>query len=330
MHKPSRSARRLGVALALVAGLGLMAAPQRAKAWEPEKPVELIVMAAAGGGADQIARLFQSIIEKRELSPVPFVVVNKPGGSGAEALRYLSENAGNVHVLLITLNSIFTTPLLDPGLGVDVTDYTPVARMAMDTFLLWVNADSGIESLDGYIKAVRAKGTAWKMGGTGSGQEDSLVTAMLEAELDVKVTYIPFAGGGTVARNLSVGHVDSTVNNPSEQMGYFESGQARPLMAMTPERLPQFPDVPTSAELGHPGLVYFMQRSVVAPSGISSAVRDWYIGLFRKVNGSEEWAAFTESDSLFRDWLAGDDLAAYFENEVEKHRRLLKTAGELQ
>ena len=57
--------------------------------WSPRKPVEFIIMAGTGGGADQIARLLQGLIEKKDLSPRPFIPINKPGGSGAEALRYL-------------------------------------------------------------------------------------------------------------------------------------------------------------------------------------------------------------------------------------------------
>ncbi|MDH3380861.1 MAG: tripartite tricarboxylate transporter substrate binding protein, partial [Gammaproteobacteria bacterium] len=217
-----------------------------AHAWEPQKPVEFIIMAGTGGGADQMARLMQSIIQKNKLSSQPFIPINKPGGSGAEALRYLKDNEGNDHVVMITLNSFYTTPLLNPDLGVDVSTFTPIGRMALDTFVLWVNSESDIQSLDDYVQTVKAKGKDWKMGGTGQGQEDTLVTGMLQNKFGFEVTYVPFPGGGTVAKNLIGKHIDSTVNNPSEQMGFFEAGKSRPLMALTPERLPQFPDVPTS------------------------------------------------------------------------------------
>jgi putative tricarboxylic transport membrane protein len=320
--------RLFGIALALGISLGI-ALPQAAMAWEPKRPVEFIIMAGQGGGADQIARLVQSIIEKHDLSPQPFIPINKPGGSGAEALQYLQSKAGNDHIVMITLNSFFTTPQLNPGLGVDITDFTPIGRLAIDTFLLWVHSDSDIQSLDDWVAAVKGAGLDWKMGGTGKGQEDSLVTGMLEDEFGLKMTYIPFPGGGTVAKNLIGKHIDSTVNNPAEQIGFFEAGQSRPLMALTPERLPQFPDVPTSAELGHPDLVYFMQRSIVAPPGVSQEVQDWYIDLFQKVNETEEWVAYANSDGLFRDWISGDELGEYFAQQVEVHHKLLKAMGEL-
>ncbi len=301
-----------------------------AHAWEPKKPVEFIIMAGTGGGADQMARLMQSIIQKNEFSSQPFIPINKPGGSGAEALRYLKDKEGDDHVVMITLNSFYTTPLLNPDLGVDITQFTPIGRMALDTFLLWVNSETDINSLDDYVATVKDKGLDWKMGGTGQGQEDSLVTGMLQNKFGFEVTYVPFPGGGTVAKNLIGKHIDSTVNNPSEQMGFFEAGQSRPLMALTPERLPQFPDVPTSSELGHDDLVYYMQRSINAPPGMSAEAQEYYINLFKQVFDSAEWQEFCSSDGIFCDeWLAGDDLAAYHATENAKHEELLKGMGQI-
>lgn len=313
----------LGVVLLMLAAIFT---PPAGAAWEPYKPVEFIIMAGQGGGADQMARLMQSIIEKHELSPQPFIPINKPGGSGAEALRYLNDKAGDDHVVMITLNSFYTTPLLNPELGVDIATFTPIGRMALDTFLLWVNSNSDIQSLEDWVAQVKEKGKDWKMGGTGQGQEDSLVTGMLEGKFGLEMTYVPFPGGGTVAKNLIGEHIDSTVNNPSEQLGFFEAGQSRPLMALTPERLPQFPDVPTSSELGHDDLVYYMQRSINASPEMPSEAQQFYIDLFSKVFQSEEWQKFCSSDGVFCDeWLAGDDLAEYHKTEKAKHEELLKS-----
>ena len=301
-----------------------------AHAWEPKKPVEFIIMAGTGGGADQMARLMQSIIQKNNLSSQPFIPINKPGGSGAEALRYLKDNEGNDHVVMITLNSFYTTPLLNPDLGVDISTFTPIGRMALDTFLLWVNSETDIQSLDDYVVEVKAKGKDWKMGGTGEGQEDSLVTGMLQNKFGFEVTYVPFPGGGTVAKNLIGKHIDSTVNNPSEQMGFFEAGQSRPLMVLTPERLPQFPDVPTSAEVGHPDLVYYMQRSINGPPGMPAEAQEYYINLFKQLFDSAEWQEFCASDGIFcEEWLAGDELAQYHATEKAKHEELLKGMGKI-
>ncbi len=314
------------VVLAMTASAAMVAGSVTtalAEGWKPQKPVEMVIMAGQGGGADRLARLFQSIIQKEGLSNMPMLPVNKGGGSGAEALRYLKDKSGDAHVIMATLNSYYTTPLRT-DIGVDIAEFTPVARMAEDTFLLWVNADSGITTLDEYVAAVKAEGTGWKMGGTGTGQEDSLVTAMIEGAFDIKMTYVPFQGGGEVAKNLIGNHVNSTVNNPSEALGFYKAGKAVPLVAFTPERLAAFPDVPTARELGH-DIVYAMQRSFVAPPGMPQEAVDYYTAMFEKVSQSEEWKTYVAESALMPAFLTGDDLQAYFLAERDKHAKILET-----
>jgi tripartite-type tricarboxylate transporter receptor subunit TctC len=283
-------------------------------------------MAGQGGGADRLARLFQSMIQKENLSSMPILPVNKGGGSGAEALRYLKDKEGDDYVLMATLNSYYTTPLRT-DIGVDIEEFTPIARMAIDTFVLWVNADSDITTLDDYVEAVKAAGGSWKMGGTGTGAEDSLVTAMLQNEFGLEITYVPFGGGGDVAKNLVGGHIDSSVNNPSEAMGFYKAGKVRPIAAFTPERIEVFPDTPTMTELGHP-LVYAMQRSFVAPKGMSPAAVAYYTTMFENLNALPEWQEYTQDEALNADFLTGPELQAYFLEERARHQQLLTAMGE--
>jgi putative tricarboxylic transport membrane protein len=312
------------VALAGVASLALMATTATsalAEGWKPQKPIEMVIMAGQGGGADRLARLFQSIIQKENLASMPILPTNKGGGSGAEALRYLKDNEGDAHKIMATLNSYYTTPLRT-DIGVDIEDFQPIARMALDTFVLWVNADSDIQTMQDWVAAVKASGGTWKMGGTGTGQEDSLLTAMLEKEFGIKVTYVPFDGGGEVAKNLVGGHIDSTVNNPSEQMGFWNAGKSRPIAAFTPERIDAFPDVPTARELGH-DIVYTMQRSFVAPKGMPAEAVAYYTEMFRKLSETEEWKKYTADEALDPDFLTGAELQAYFMEERDKHAAIL-------
>jgi len=314
----------LAAALAVAFSFSSVAQAQ----WSPRKPVELIIMAGTGGGADQIARLLQGLIEQKGLSPRPFIPINKPGGSGAEALRYLQSKRGDDHVVLVTLNSFYTTPIIQRGIGVDVREFTPIGRMALDNFLLWVHTDqTGIGDLDDYVRAVKSAGKTWKVGGTGIGQEDSILTAMMENYFGYEVTYIPFPGGGTVAKNLVGKHIDSTVNNPAEQNEFYRAGNTKPLVQFTANRLPAYPDIPTAKELGH-DLQYYMQRSINGPPGMSAEAQAWYIDLFETLFNSAEWQKFCTDDGLACDtWLAGDDLGAYHRTEIAKHRDLIESVG---
>lgn len=309
--------------LACAAGLAMPAQAQ----WQPQKPVEFIIMAGPGGGADQIARLLQGLIQQKDLSPVPFIPINKEGGSGAEALRYMQDKAGDDHTLLVTLNSFYTTPIIQENLGVDVTQFTPVGRMALDTFLLWVSADSEIKGWEDYAAAIKEAGKEWKMGGTGSGQEDSILTAMIEKETDADITYIPFPGGGTVAKNLVGKHINSTVNNPAEQNEFMRAGESKPLVQFTDERMEAFPDVPTAKELGV-DIVYYMQRSINGPPEMSAEAQAFYVDLFQQLYQSEEWQKFCTDEGLdCEEWVAGEDLGKFHEAQLERHKELIATVG---
>ena len=112
----------------VMAAVAAMAFSAASYAWEPKKPVDFVIMAGKGGGADKMARLMQSVIEKNKFASKPFVPVNKPGGSGAEALVYLKGKQGDDHTIMVTLNSFYTTPLRQPGLGVDISTFTPTRR----------------------------------------------------------------------------------------------------------------------------------------------------------------------------------------------------------
>ena len=324
--------RKLGsklLSLGLALGLGLgftVASVDSAKAWEPKKPVEFIIMAGKGGGADKAVRFIQTIIAKNKLSSKPFTPINKPGGSGAEALIHVKNAKDPNHTLMFTLNSFYTTPLLQPGLGIDISTFTPVGRMAEDTFLLWVNKDSGITTFDQFVKAAKKAGNKWIMAGTGKKSEDNILTDFLNKTYGLNMKYVPYKGGGRVAKELAGNNANSTVNNPSEQLGFYQAGKTIPLAAFTPERLPLFKEAPTFKELGK-DFVYFMQRTVVGAPGMSKGAATYYQGLFRKVFDSTEWQGYMKKKSLQGEFLTGDALMSYWMREKAVQKAILEKMG---
>ncbi len=320
----------LAVGMSLIVGAVATALPTASQAqWEPKKPVEFVIMAGKGGGADKMARLMQTVIEKNGWSSKPLTPINKPGGSGAEALVHLKQASDPNHTIMVTLNSFYTTPLRQPKLEVDIATFTPIARMAEDTFLLWVHKDSGISDVDGFVEAAKAAGKDWIMAGTGKLQEDQLLTDFLNASYGLDMTYVPYKGGGKVAKQLAGKHANSTVNNPSEQEGFYANGDTVPLAAFTLDRLEMFPDAPTFKELGQ-DFVYFMQRSVVGAPGMSDEAEAYYQALFKQVFDSPEWAEYRKKKSLQGEYLSGDDLMKYWMNEREIHRNMLTEMGALK
>jgi len=320
----------LSLGLALGLGLGFtVASVDSAKAWEPKKPGEFVIMAGKGGGADKAVRFIQSIIAKNKLSSKPFTPVNKPGGSGAEALVHVKNAKDPDHTLMFTLNSFYTTPLLQPGLGIDIKTFTPVGRMAEDTFLLWVHKDSGITTIDQFVKAAKAKGNAWIMAGTGKKSEDNILTDFLNKAYGLNMKYVPYKGGGRVAKELAGKNADSTVNNPSEQLGFFQAGKTVPIGAFTPKRLPLFKNAPTFKEMGK-DFVYFMQRTVVGAPGMSKGAASYYQGLFKKIFNSKEWQGYMKKKSLQGDFLTGDALMSYWLREKAVQKAILMKMGAIK
>lgn len=321
----------LTVASFAVAATGLtIFASGEALAWEPKKPVEFIVMAGKGGGADKAVRLIQGIIAEDDLAGVPFTPINKPGGSGAEALVYLKGKKGDDHTIMFTLNSFYTTPLRQPALKVNIEEFTPVMRMAEDTFCLWVNSDrKDINSVDDFVKAAKAKGSDWIMAGTGKASEDNLLTDFLNSAYGLKMKYVPYKGGGKVAKELAGNNADSTVNNPSEQLGFFEGGKTKPLACFTDERIGLFKDAPTFKELGK-DFVYYMQRTVVGAAGMSDEAKAYYNDLFTKVFNSKKWQEYRKKKALQGDALSGDALLSYWKKERDVHKAMLTKMGELK
>jgi putative tricarboxylic transport membrane protein len=307
--------------IAGIAAMGLAAFSGAAQAWEPNKPIDFVIMAGAGGGADQIARFLQSVAEKNNMTSRPLVPNNKGGGSGAEALIALKGTNDPDHTILVTLNSFFTTPLRQENLGIDIMTFTPIEMMGVDPFVLWVHKDSGITTFEQWLDTVK-NSKEYIVGGTGKGQEDSLVFAFLENAYGIKVKYIPYKGGGEVAKELAGNQVNSTVNNPSEALGFYESGDVVPLVAFTKERLPQFPDVPTMIEKGQ-NFSYYNQRAVVGAPGMSAEAAAYYEGIFKQIFDGEDWQGYLKKNALDGNWISAADTKAYWQEQLDRHKALL-------
>lgn len=326
----NRRLASLGMAIGLVAGL-----VPPAHAWEPTKPIEFVVPAGTGGGADQMARFLQGVVAKNNLSTQPIIVVNKSGGAGAEGFLDVKGDKGNPHKIVITLSNLFTTPLAT-GVPFNWRDLTPVSMLALDQFILWVHEDKPFKTTKDYLTAIKAQpDKAFKMGGTGSKQEDQIITVLMEKALGKKMIYIPLKGGGDVAVQLVGKHIDSTVNNPIEAESHWRSGTLRPLCVMDKERLPykakltttqSWNDVPTCASAGLP-VEYLMLRGIFMPPGVTPDQVKYYLDLFQKVRALPEWKDFMEKGAFKQTVMSGDAYVDWLGKNEQAHRVLMREAG---
>ncbi len=309
--------------LVLVASLFVFGEVAEA-AW-PSKPVEFVIPAGVGGGADQYARFLVGLNVKGKYVLQPIIPVNLDGGAGAVAMQSVLRNKKNDYQMLITLNAFITTPLFQ-NLPFTFRDFTPIALLALDNFPLWVHKDSPYKTFDDFLAEARKKSIS--VCGTGSKQEDEIVFRAIEKIGNTKpFKYVPFKGGGDVAMNLVGKQCEATVNQVSEA-GQFFPDFLRPLVVFQDKRLdiPGYENVPTGKEAGL-DFSYEMMRAIFAPPGISDEARNGMVELFRKISEDPEWVAFAKKTGLRREFITGDELKKFAEDYEKKHIEIMKAQG---
>ena len=317
-------------------GLALLSVSVLAHAqWAPSKPVEFVVPAGSGGGADQMARFLQGVIAKNNLMTQPMVVVNKAGNAGAEGFLYIKNAPGDGHKIVITLSNLFTTPLAT-GVAFNWKDLTPINMLALDEFVLWVHAESPFKTAGDFVQAVKkGKPGQYKMGGTGSRQEDQILTAAIEKVVGNKMTYLPFTGGGDVAMQLVFRRVDATVNNPIEAVTHWKSGSLRPICVFDTAAMPypraitsthSWKDLPSCKSQGL-DVEYLMLRGIFMGPGATAEQVGFYVELFNKVRELPEWKLFLEGGGFKGTVLSGKNFQEWLLKAEAEHYRLMNEAG---
>src|SRR5256885_9809009 len=314
-------------------GLPAMALTASAFAWEPTKPVEIVVAAGAGGASDQMARMMQAAVQKNGLMKQPMVVSLKGGASGGEALMYMKSSAGDPNKVLMAYSLIYRVPL-SAKIPFNWRELTPVSVIALDQFVLWDYA-SGPKSVNDCIAAAKAASSPFKMGGTGSKREDHVLTVFMEQKTGAKFSYLPYKSGGEAATQLVGGHTESNVNNPSENLEVWRAGQVRALCVFDKERISyktkvtetqSWNDIPTCKEEGL-DVQYLMLRAMFLPGKVTQEQQAFYEDLFQKVTQTSEYKDYMEKQALKPIFLTGKDMVQFLEEDDKLNAALMNEAG---
>jgi putative tricarboxylic transport membrane protein len=302
-------------------------------AWEPTKPVEIVVAAGAGGASDQMARMMQAAIQKNNLMKAPVIVSLKGGASGAEALIYMKSSEGDANKVMVAYSLIYMLPL-SAKIPFNWRDLTPVAVVAMDQFVLWDNA-AGAKSVKEFIAAAKAAPSPFKMGGTGSKREDHVLTVFMEKRTGAKFSYLPYKSGGEAATQLVGNHTEANVNNPSENLEVWRAGQVRALCVFDKERIgytakvtetQSWADIPTCKEEGL-DVQYLMLRAMFLPGKVTPEQQAFYVDLFEKVTKTAEYKEYMEKQALKPIFLKGDAMLKFLEEDDALNKSLMTEAG---
>lgn len=275
---------RLGLLLGTAAVLPvLMLSPNAAISQDyPEEDIEFVVPFSSGGGSDILARNIASVIDELDLLPVNLVIENRPGGSGAVGYSYLAQQEGNPNYVGTVSVSFFTTPLLGES-PVSYEDFTPLAAIATDPYVMVVRDQSEIQSLE------ELEGRESLTAGTpGVVSDATLLAGMLDDNFDYEIDVVPYDGSGEVISALLGGHVDVQFVNPSEGLPQIEGGEMRALAVSSAERLESLPDVPTFQELGY-DIELAQLRGVVMPNGVPDEAVAYWEDLLQEVAESDAW-----------------------------------------
>lgn len=295
-------------------------------AWTPEKDVEFVVHAAAGGGSDIQARIMEKVIMDEKLYPKNVPVVNKVGGSGAVAFAYVASKKGDPYTWLTATTSFFTTPArgqvpLDP-----IKDFTMLARLSDDNFTVVVKDDSPLKSMKDVLDAAKAKPKGLKWGGTNVGSDDHIFTMQLSRATGTEYNFISLQSGGDVVTNLLGGHVDIASANLAEILPQVEAKKVRLLAVGSDKKLSKYPDIPTLKEQGI-NMSYTQTRMIAAPAGLPAGSREYMADLFKKMVAGPGWKEYVDKNDQVDAFMVGAELDKYVASFNDQIIALVKDLG---
>ena len=309
------------LARTLLAALAL-ALPAGAQAQDyPDRDVTLVVQSSAGGGSDIFARTIATQLNKLEITERQLLIENRPGGSGSVAYTYTAGQKSNPYILQTIASSFFTTPLLGQS-PVGPDDFTPVAAIAVDPYVLAVGPDSDYQTLDDLIAA-----GSITAGTTGVVNDQTILASLLADASGLKIRSVPFDGSGEVMSAVLGGHIDAIFGNPSEILQQIEAKELRALAVSTEERLDSLPAVPSFTELGY-DISHSQLRAIVMPSDVSDEALSYWVDALEKLATSDLWRTdYLERNNMEAGFIAGDELKTLFDETTANFKAQMQMAG---
>lgn len=283
--------------------------------WQPDQPVTLIVPYAAGGGTDIVARALIEVINENNLSPQPWVAVNRPGGGGMTALQYMVDRPDDTNTLTMFTSSGMTSAMLQEQLGLSWKQLTPIANLILDVEYLVTHEASPFETIEDVIAYAKENPGSLRVGGAAIGTEDHLVTLMMQENAGIEVRYVAHQGGGEVKQNIAGGHLDVAWLNPSEMQGFLveDGGTVVPIGVAWAEREEDFPDVPTFKEAGYDVVFDLFFRGILGPKNLTEEQVDFYAGVIEEATQSEAWQETLAEQNLPGQYIGAEQYQAALE-----------------
>ena len=293
--------------------------------WKPERPIEFVVQAAAGGGSDIFARNIAKVLASEKIVTVPINVVNKPGGSGAVAYSYVNTKKGDPHVIATATGGYLTTPIQGHS-PVSFRNFSNIAVLCVEDYVAVVRTEAPFKSLKDVIAAAKQKPNGIRIGGSSVGSSDNIIEHRLEKATGVQLNYIVFQSGGEVNAALLGGNVDVASPNPSEAAQLIQAGRLRPLAMFSPQRLEKWKDVPTAREQGI-DVTLEQFRGVIATAGLSKEQELFWQNAMLKLFQTAGFKKYLDDNGLRPLLRVGDDAQKYLAEQDKFYTEVLNELG---
>jgi putative tricarboxylic transport membrane protein len=301
-----------------------------AATWMPERNVEVIVPAGAGGSLDLMGRMLQRSIQEMKLIPTTSTVVNRSGGGHAVAYSYLGQRKGDAHLLSITSPNILAGHI-NGHLPLGHRDFTPIALLLTESIAFAVPADSPIKTGKDLMETLRAKPEAFSialssaLGGT---HHLALGLPLQAAKVDMKrVKLVAFNSSSEALTAILGGHVNVISTSSASLLPHIESGKLRMIAVAAEKRIgAPFANVPTMGELGYPG-VFDNWRGVIGAPGLSADQTAFWEDAMRKVSGSEGFASFAAKNQLEPAFRGSAAMRQYLDKQYADMKQVMTFLG---
>jgi tripartite-type tricarboxylate transporter receptor subunit TctC len=319
------SRRRIALALfGLCSGLALA---QPAAGTYPDKPIRMIVPLAAGSAVDNAARI---VAEKMGRNMGQAIVIeNLPGAAGLIGADKVAKAAPDGYTIGGFNDSIMTMlPNLQTRMPWDILrDFAPVSLVATVEWGLVVPANSPRRSAADLIAAARKEPGKINYGSGGNGSPQHIAMALFASQAGVQMTHVPYKGATQAAMGVAGNEVDASFQGIATVNSLLHSGKLRLIGVTTPQRMPQFPDVPTVAQSGLPGFEFNSWFAVMAPAGTPRAIVRTLSAEISKALADPEVRAKLIAQGLTPRGTTPGELGRDVSAQLDRYGQLIKQAG---
>lgn len=304
-------------------GSALVLAASPALAAYPDRPIQLIVPYAPGGATDVMARIVAPRLGKALGQTV--VIINRPGAGGAIGSLSASREKPDGYTIVMAVESshavnpsVQAKPSYDP-----VKDFAPISNLANVLGVLDVNADSPIETFDQLVEALKADPEKYTFGSSGNGGYSHLFGERFKSATQTNMLHVPYKGLGPALTDLMAGQIDVVFDNLPSSAGQIQAGTLRALAVAAPDRVAQFPDVPTYAEVGYPELNTPSWYGLAAPAGVPDDILDILNEGVKKALADPDVVKQLEQQGAIPDYTPREDFARIIKETNERWQQVV-------